>query len=58
MTPTSTPNDNAFRSPLRRAARWLGLAALAFASLASLVGSGGGGGGATGGPRPAAHGPR
>ncbi|MBL8287062.1 MAG: hypothetical protein JNL85_03680 [Rubrivivax sp.] len=45
MTPTSTSNDSAFLSPLRLAARWLGLAALAFAGLASLVGSGGGGGG-------------
>lgn len=45
MTPTSsTLNGSALRSPLRRSARWLGLAALAFAGLASLVGSGGGGG--------------
>ncbi|MBI5716761.1 MAG: Ig-like domain-containing protein [Burkholderiales bacterium] len=42
----STPsNHHPQRSVLREAARWLGLAAVAFAGLATLVGSGGGGGG-------------
>lgn len=44
VTPTTT-NHRPQRRLLQEAARWLGLAAVAFAGLASLVGSGGGGGG-------------
>lgn len=46
------PNHNGPRRLGNAAARWLGLAAIAFAGLTSLLGSGGGGGGSP--PAPAA----